>query len=153
LPWSEAGPPVLITAGNRGEMIPAQIDRVGRLGDGVVTTYLTDDDCRKLRELCDAALAKHGRARPGFPMCVYTTVRLEDDATKAEALTRDFLQKYYGGGVTFRGLMGLGPAGAVMEALQRYEKAGATDLCVRFAGSDQVAQLERFIAEVAPAFS
>ena len=108
LPWNEAGPPVLITAGNRGEMIPAQIDRVGRLGDGVVTTYLTDDDCRKLRELCDEALAKHGRARPGFPMCVYTTVRIEDDVAKAEALTRDFLQKYDGGGREFQGPDGPG---------------------------------------------
>ena len=150
LPWTEAGPPILITAGNRGEIIPAQIDRVGRLGDGVVTTYLTDDDCRKLRELCDAALAKHGRARPGFPMCVYTTVRIEDDAAKAEAVTRDFLKKYYGGGVNFRGLMGLGPAGAVIETLKRYEEAGVTDLCIRFAGTDQVPQLERFIAGRAP---
>ena len=153
LPWSEAGPPVLITAGNRGEMIPAQIDRVGRLGDGVVTTYLTDDDCRRLRELCDAALAKHGRPRPGFPMCVYTTVRIDDDAAKAEALTRDFLQQYYGGGVNFKGLMGLGPAGAVVETLKRYENAGATDLCIRFAGLDQIPQLERFIKDVAPAFA
>ena len=66
LPWTEAGPTILITAGNRGEIIPAQIDRVGRLGDGVVTTYLTDADCVKLRELCDAAFEKHGRPRPGF---------------------------------------------------------------------------------------
>ncbi|HUF80908.1 MAG TPA: LLM class flavin-dependent oxidoreductase [Burkholderiales bacterium] len=153
LPWSEAGPPLLITAGNRGEFIPAQIDRVGRLGDGVVTTYLTDEDCRKLRELCGEALAKHNRARAGFPMCVYTTVRIEDDAQAAEAQTREFLQKYYGGGVNYRGLMGLGPAGAVIETLKRYENAGVTDLCIRFAGTDPVPQLERFISEVAPAFA
>ena len=152
LPWSEAGPTILITAGNRGEFIPAQIDRVGRLGDGVVTTYLTDEDCRKLRALCDEALARHNRPRPGFPMCVYTTVRIEDDAAKAEALTRDFLQKYYGGGVNFHGLMGLGPAAAVVETLKRYEEAGATDLCIRFAGVDQLSQLQRFVSEVAPAF-
>jgi alkanesulfonate monooxygenase SsuD/methylene tetrahydromethanopterin reductase-like flavin-dependent oxidoreductase (luciferase family) len=143
----------LITAGNRGEMIPAQIDRVGRLGDGVVTTYLTDDECRRLRERCDEALAKHDRARPGFPMCVYTTVRIESDAAKAEAQTREFLQKYYGGGVNFKGLMGLGPAAAVVDVLKRYEKAGATDICVRFAGTDQLPQLERFIRDVAPAFA
>src|SRR5436190_13449600 len=83
LPWTEAGPPILITAGNRGEIIPAQIDRVGRLGDGVVTTYLTDEDCRKLRALCDAAFERHNRPRPGFPMCVYTTVRIEDDVARA----------------------------------------------------------------------
>jgi alkanesulfonate monooxygenase SsuD/methylene tetrahydromethanopterin reductase-like flavin-dependent oxidoreductase (luciferase family) len=152
LPWHEAGPPILMTAGNRGEMIPAQIDRFGRLGDGIITTYLTDDDCRKLRELGIEALAKHGRALPGFPMCVYTTVRIEDDAAKAEAVTNSFLQQYYGGGVNARGLMGLGPAAAVVETLKRYEAAGVTDLCVRFAGTDQVAQLEQFIRNVAPAF-
>jgi alkanesulfonate monooxygenase SsuD/methylene tetrahydromethanopterin reductase-like flavin-dependent oxidoreductase (luciferase family) len=153
LPWNEAGPPVLITAGNRGEIIPAQIDRVGRLGDGVVTTYCTEDDCRRLRELCDAAFEKHNRARPGFPMCVYTTVRIEHDASKAEAVTAEFLKTYYGGGVNFRGLMGLGTPGAVIDTLKRYESAGVTDLCIRFAGTDQLAQLERFVKDVLPAFA
>jgi alkanesulfonate monooxygenase SsuD/methylene tetrahydromethanopterin reductase-like flavin-dependent oxidoreductase (luciferase family) len=153
LPWSDAGPPILMTAGNRGEMIPAQIDRFGRLGDGIITTYLTDDDCRRLRELGNEALARHGRPLPHFPMCVYTTVRIEDDAARAESLTRDFLEKYYGGGVNFRGLMGLGPAARVIDTLKRYEAAGVTDLCVRFAGADQVEQLEQFIRDVAPAFA
>lgn len=152
LPWSEAGPPLLITAGNRGEFIPAQIDRVGRLGDGVVTTYLTDEDCRTLRQACGEAFEKHRRPRPDFPLCVYTTVRIEQEVVQAEALTRDFLQKYYGGGVNFRGLMGLGPAAAVIDALKRYEAAGVTDLCIRFAGADQIAQLEQFVRDVAPAF-
>jgi alkanesulfonate monooxygenase SsuD/methylene tetrahydromethanopterin reductase-like flavin-dependent oxidoreductase (luciferase family) len=153
LPWNTGGPPILMTAGNRGEFIPAQIDRFGRLGDGIVTTYLTDDDCRKLRELGNEALARHGRRLPQFPLCVYTTVRLENDAARAESLTRDFLEKYYGGGVNYRGLMGLGPAAAVIDTLKRYEAAGVTDLCVRFAGADQVEQLERFTREVAPAFA
>jgi len=152
LPWLEAGPPVLVTAGNRGEFIPAQIDRFARLGDGIITTYLTDDDCRKLRQLGSEALAKHGRSLPNFPICVYTTVRLENDVAKAEADTQKFLQEYYGGGVNFRGLMGLGPAPRVIETLKLYEAAGVTDLCVRFAGTDQVAQLEQFIRDVAPAF-
>jgi alkanesulfonate monooxygenase SsuD/methylene tetrahydromethanopterin reductase-like flavin-dependent oxidoreductase (luciferase family) len=152
LPWNEAGPPILVTAGNRGEFIPAQIDRVGRLGDGVITTYLTDEDCRRLRDACNEAFARHGRARAGFPLCVYTTVRIENDAAKAETLTREFLQRYYGGGVNYRGLMGLGPAAAVVETLKRYEAAGVTDLCIRFAGTDQLHQVERFIGDVAPAF-
>jgi alkanesulfonate monooxygenase SsuD/methylene tetrahydromethanopterin reductase-like flavin-dependent oxidoreductase (luciferase family) len=153
LPWSEAGPPILMTAGNRGEMIPAQLDRFGRLGDGIITTYLTDDDCRRLRELGNEALARHGRSLPQFPMCVYTTVRIEDDPVRAEALTRDFLEKYYGGGVNYRGLMGLGPAASVIDTLKRYEEAGATDLCIRFAGTDQLSQLETFVREVVPAFA
>ena len=151
LPWNEEGPPLLVTAGNRGEIIPAQIERVGKFGDGVVTTYVTEDDIRNLRVVCADAMAKHNRPRPDFPLCVYTTIRLESDVAKAETLTRDFLDKYYGGGVNFRGMMGLGPAAAVIDVMKRYEAAGVTDLCVRLVGEDQVAQLQQFVAEVLPA--
>ena len=152
LPWTQAGPPLLITAGNRGEIIPAQIERVGRLGDGVITTYVTEDDIHRLHQACREAFEKHGRARSDFPLCVYTTVRIGADVAAAERETRAFLERYYGGGVSFRGLMGLGPAAAVIDVLKRYEAAGVTDLCIRFAGEDQVAQLEQFIADVLPAF-
>jgi alkanesulfonate monooxygenase SsuD/methylene tetrahydromethanopterin reductase-like flavin-dependent oxidoreductase (luciferase family) len=150
LPWSPAGPPVWITAGNRGEFIPAQFERFARLGDGIITTYLEAEDCRRIRDLADEALARRGRALPGFPLCVYTTVRLDDDAGRAERTTREFLATYYGGGVHMRGLMGLGPADAVIAALRRYGDAGVTDLCIRFVGDDQQAQLERFTKEVLP---
>jgi alkanesulfonate monooxygenase SsuD/methylene tetrahydromethanopterin reductase-like flavin-dependent oxidoreductase (luciferase family) len=150
LPWNEAGPPLLVTAGNRGEIIPAQIERVGKYGDGIITTYVTEDDIRKLRDVCADALARHNRANKHFPLCVYTTVCIENDAAKAEAMTHDFLEKYYGGGVNFRGMMGLGPAAAVADVLRRYAAAGVSDLCVRLVGADQVAQLRRFIAEVLP---
>jgi len=151
LPWHEAGPPVLITAGNRGEMLPAQFDRFARLGDGIITTYLYPDECRLVRERADEALARRGRALGQFPLCVYTTVRLEDDVATAERVTEEFLATYYGGGVHSRGLMGLGPADAVLAALGRYAEAGVTDLCLRFVGLDQEAQLERFTNRVWPA--
>jgi hypothetical protein len=48
--------------------------------------------------------------------------------------------------------MGLGPVAAVIETLKRYEALGVTDLCIRFVGEDQVAQLEQFISGVLPAF-
>ena len=131
-PGIEAGPPILITAGNRGELIPAQFDRFGRLGDGIITTYVHAEECRLVREEADKALARHGRTRPDFSLCVYTTVRLDDDARTAERVTSEFLATYYGGGVHQRGTMGLGPAGAVIGALRRYASAGVTDLCIRF---------------------
>jgi alkanesulfonate monooxygenase SsuD/methylene tetrahydromethanopterin reductase-like flavin-dependent oxidoreductase (luciferase family) len=152
LPWREKGPPVLITAGNRGEIIPAQIDRVGRLGDGVITTYVNEDDIAKLRDACLGAFDKHGRRRPAFPLCVYTTVRIEQNVSDAERRTGEFLDRYYGGGVNFRGLMGLGPVSAVIDTLKRYEAAGVSDLCIRFAGEDQCSQLEQFIEGVLPNF-
>ena len=134
LPWTEAGPPVLITAGNRGEMLAAQFDRFARLGDGIITTYVHAEECRLVRERAEEALAHHGRALPDFPLCVYTTVRLEDDPRTAERVTTDFLANYYGGGVHQRGTMGLGPADVVIAALRRYAEAGASDLCIRSGG-------------------
>jgi alkanesulfonate monooxygenase SsuD/methylene tetrahydromethanopterin reductase-like flavin-dependent oxidoreductase (luciferase family) len=152
LPWDQAGPPVLITAGNRGELIPAQFDRFARLGDGIITTYIHAEECRVVRERAEEALARRGRAPFDFPICVYTTVRLDDDPRTAERITTEFLATYYGGGVHSRGTMGLGPPEVVIAALRRYAAAGATDLCIRFVGDDQLAQLERFTADVLPAF-
>ena len=150
LPWNKEGPPLLVTAGNRGEIIPAQIERVGKFGDGIITTYVSEDDIRKLREVCAEAMARHGRPRPDFPLCVYTTVCIENDSAKAESRTRDFLEKYYGGGVNFRGMMGLGPASVVAQVIQRYQAAGVSDLCIRLVGENQVAQMEKFVREVLP---
>jgi alkanesulfonate monooxygenase SsuD/methylene tetrahydromethanopterin reductase-like flavin-dependent oxidoreductase (luciferase family) len=94
--------------------------------------------------------ARHGRTLPDLPFCVYTTVRIDDNIQKARQETQEFLATYYGGGVHMRGLMGLGPADAVTTALQQYAAAGVTDLCIRFAGTDQIDQLERFTKEVLP---
>ena len=155
-PWTEKGPPILVTAGNRGEIIPAQIDRVGKFGDGIITTYVTESDIRKLRDVCAEAMARHGRLDPNvpnFPLCVYTTVCIENDVAKAEAQTREFLDKYYGGGVNFRGMMGLGPPAVVAEVLQRYAAAGVTDLCVRLVGENQVSQMRKFVSEIVPLIS
>jgi alkanesulfonate monooxygenase SsuD/methylene tetrahydromethanopterin reductase-like flavin-dependent oxidoreductase (luciferase family) len=154
LSWRAEGPPVFITAGNRGEVYPAQLERFGRLGDGIMTTYVSPEQCIGLREQAAAALERHGRARPDFPLCVYTTVRLDDDVAAAERVTDAFLATYYGGstGAHQRGLMGLGPADVVIAMLKHYEAAGVTDMCIRFSGEDQRQQLERFTREVLPAF-
>jgi len=154
LPWTPEGPPILITAGNRGELYPAQLDRFGRLGDGIITTYVTPGDCISLRREASAALVAHGRARPDFPLCVYTTVRLDDDVATAERNTEEFMATYYGGstGAHQMGLMGLGPAEVVIDALRQYEAVGVTDICIRFSGEDQRQQLARFTREVLPAF-
>jgi alkanesulfonate monooxygenase SsuD/methylene tetrahydromethanopterin reductase-like flavin-dependent oxidoreductase (luciferase family) len=155
LPWNPEGPPIWITAGNRGEIYPAQLERFGRLGDGIITTYISPEECIDLRRRAAAALEAYGRPRPDFPLCVYTTVRLDEDVAAAERVTNNFLATYYGGstGAHQRGLMGLGPADGVIRMLKQYEEAGVTDVCIRFSGEDQRQQLERFSREVLPAFS
>jgi hypothetical protein len=76
---------------------------------------------------------------------------LDDDVRTAQRVTSEFLTAYYGGDVHERGTMGLGPADVVIGVLERYAAAGATDLCIRFVGNDQLAQLERFTKDVLPA--
>lgn len=154
LPWEPAGPPILMPAGKGGVFRFAQLDRFGRLGDGIITTYLDDEQCRTLRRLGEEALERHDRALPEFPMCVYTTVRIDDDSAAAESVTQEFLAKYYGRPAEDHGgLMGLGGAGVVVELLGRYAAAGVTDVCIRFAGDDQTHQVERFITDVLPALA
>ncbi len=153
LPWSEPGPPVLITAGNRGQLISAQIERFARLGDGIVTTYVTDDHCRVLQQLGDEALERHRRPPGAFPICAYTTVRISASVGRALAVTDEFLEKYYKRPARQSGLMGLGPADDIVEILHRYEEAGVADVSVRLAGDDQVDQVGPLIDEVTPAFA
>ena len=152
LPWREGGPPVLITAGNGGHMLPAALDRFARLGDGIITTRVFADECRTLREQAQAALTRHGRALPELPICAYTTVRIEDDVATAQRINEQFLLAYYGPRMRERGTVGLGPPDAVIAALRAYAEAGVTDVCIRFAGDGQLAQLERFTRDVLPAF-
>ncbi len=78
-------------------------------------------------------------------------MRLDDDVATAQRVTTEFLATYYGGGVHERGAMGLGPAPVVIETIARYAAAGVTDLCIRFVGNDQLAQLDRFTTDVLPA--
>jgi len=154
LPWNAEGPPIWITAGNRGDIFPAQIERFGRYGDGIMSTYIETEECVTLRQLGAEALERHGRPNPNFPLCVYTTVRMDDDVATAQRITDEYLATYYGGTrpLANRGGMGLGPAEAVIATFKEYEDAGVTDLCVRFSGEDQLAQLDRFSREVLPAF-
>ncbi len=153
LPWTEEGPPVLITAGNGGQVVPAAIDRFGRLGNGIITTRIDPEECRPLREQGEAALARHGRSLPAFPIVAYTTVRVDDDAAAARRVHEGFLRAYYGPRARDRGSAGIGAPDTVIEALRRYADNGVTDVCVRFAGEDQMAQLERFTRDVLPAFA
>ena len=152
LPWTGAGPPVLITAGNGGNMLPVAVDRFARLGDGLIATRIYAEECRTLREQAQEALDRHGRSLPDFPIVAYTTVRIEDDSATAQQVNEAFLLAYYGPRMRERGTVGLGPSDAVIDALRQYEAAGVTDVCVRFAGDGQLAQLDRFTREVLPAF-
>lgn len=151
LPWAEQGPPILVTAGNRGEYVDRAFARFARYGDGIISTNVEPDECREIRRRGEAALAQSGRELRGFPLAVYVTVRVDSDRTSAERRYQSYIDAYYGAqGSHERGMAGVGSAEDVAAVLMRFAAAGVTDLIVRFAGDDQVEQLERFTEDVRP---
>src|SRR2546425_10671196 len=59
LPWTREGPPVLITAANRGEMLAAQFDRLRPLGEAIITTHRHAEEWRPLRDAGVEAVGRH----------------------------------------------------------------------------------------------
>ncbi len=51
-------------------------------------------------------------------------MRLGGAAVRVGALAHEFLDKYHGSSVHFRGMMVLGLASAVLDVIKRYEAAG-----------------------------
>jgi alkanesulfonate monooxygenase SsuD/methylene tetrahydromethanopterin reductase-like flavin-dependent oxidoreductase (luciferase family) len=151
LPWTEHGPPIWITAGNRGTFVEAAFDRFGRLGDGIIATGVEPDECGEIRARGLASLQRHGREPTDFPLALYLTVRVDDDRSRARHVYEEYVTAYYGAqGSHERGLLAIGSAADVVVALSSYLEAGVTDLIVRFAGPDQLEELERFTADVKP---
>ncbi len=151
LPWTEHGPAVLITAGNRGQYVDRAFARFARHGDGIISDDVIPEECVEIRRRGVRALAEAGRDLPDFPHAVYTTVRIDDDRATAQQRFAEYLAAYYGGiPYRLRGEPPVGDAQDVARALTRYAEAGATDIIIRFAGDDQLAQAERFTSEVRP---
>lgn len=151
LPWTEHGPDVWITAGNRGQYVDRAFARFARHGDGMISDDVTPDECVEIRRRGELALAESGRDLGDFPCAVYTTVRVDGDRATAQRRFAEYLASYYGG-LPYRlhSEPPVGDADDVAGALGRYAEAGVTDLIMRFAGDDQLAQVERFTSEVRP---
>ena len=146
----EAGPPVLITAGNRGELLPAQLDRFARLGDGIITTYVHAEECRR----AGRAPRRRGRGA-GAPRGV-SAVRLHDGphggrSRRSPSVSPPSFSPPTTAAACTRAARWAWAGASCHRALRRYAEAGVTDLCLRFVGDDQLAQLERFTREVLPA--
>lgn len=151
LPWTEHGPPVLVTAGNRGDYVAAAFRRFARFGDGIITTDVSPEECAEIRRRGEAALEQAGRSLPDFRIAVYLSVRIDSDRAAAEAEYGRFLAGYYGTQPpTPVRSVPLGTAAEVAELLAPYYGAGATDLILRFVDDEPLRQLELFTTQVRP---
>jgi alkanesulfonate monooxygenase SsuD/methylene tetrahydromethanopterin reductase-like flavin-dependent oxidoreductase (luciferase family) len=148
--WLAANPP----AGAPEAVVQRVLRRVALLADGwltfAVSPALLAARLGLLRELAAAA----GRPlRPGFPVCVYLNVNLDDDAERALADAVATWRGETARAVTpdlVRAGAAVGPAGHCAQRIAALAAAGATDIVVGLLSSDPRRQLHRITEQLLP---
>jgi alkanesulfonate monooxygenase SsuD/methylene tetrahydromethanopterin reductase-like flavin-dependent oxidoreductase (luciferase family) len=130
------GGPSLWIGGN----LSASLERAGKSFDGWFPIAPAPDafaaGLAEVRTIASAA----GRDPASVSGAMYLTLALDEDASKAEARLNGFLERYYGQPAAVlrqRQASYAGPAAGVAEWLDAYARAGASHLCIRFAGEHQ----------------
>ena len=100
-----------------------------------------------------AAARAAGRAPDAVTGAAYVTLALDPSPAAAEGRLHAFLETYYGAParvILARQAAYAGPIEGCVEWLQRWIDAGARHLALRFAGGDQVAQVDETASRLLP---
>jgi len=100
-----------------------------------------------------AAARAAGRAPDAVAGAAYLTLALDADRAAAEKRLHGFLETYYAApakAILARQATYAGPVEGCVEWLQRWIKAGARHLLFRFAGGDQLAQVDETAKKLLP---
>ena len=134
-PYRPGGPPIWI-----GSFVQAGLERAGRHFDG---WFPTGPDAatyaERWRTVQDVAV-EAGRKPEDLTAAIYLTVSLGDDADAADAKATDYLERYYNAPAAVmrkRQAVYAGPADAFGDWLAGYAEAGASHMCIRFAGDHE----------------
>jgi alkanesulfonate monooxygenase SsuD/methylene tetrahydromethanopterin reductase-like flavin-dependent oxidoreductase (luciferase family) len=156
----QAHVPICIAINPAKDIAPALeeriLRRVARLADGWQTDAIEPEVFRERWARIQAYSAEYGRAGQVSDAQLHLMVNINDDAAKAHREATDFLDHYYGeGSVALDFLdnwLAYGPPSAVIEKIATFVDAGYTTIVLRFTSPEQLAQLERCISDVLPAF-
>jgi len=100
--------------------------------------------------------AEYGRAAEVKDACFHMMVNINEDAAAARSESVEFLARYYGAGRVssekLEAWLAAGPPSAVIDKISRFIEAGCTIPVLRFTALNPLAQLERCLADVLPAF-
>ena len=100
-----------------------------------------------------AAARAAGRAPDAVTGAAYVTLALDADPAAAERRLHQFLETYYSAPartILARQACYAGPLDGCVEWLQRWIDAGASHINLRFAGGDQLAQVDEAAARILP---
>ena len=134
-PYRSGGPRLWI-----GGNLPASLARAGRFFDGWFPIAPAPDAFADGLGTVRSIAKDAGRDPASVSGAMYLTVALDDDPSTAEARLNGFLERYYSQPAAVlrrRQACYAGPAGGVAEWLDTYAKAGASHLCIRFAGDHE----------------
>jgi alkanesulfonate monooxygenase SsuD/methylene tetrahydromethanopterin reductase-like flavin-dependent oxidoreductase (luciferase family) len=146
------GVPWLLATHHRARQ-QAQIDRVARVGDGIIAISDTPAEFADVIDQVDAKAEEYGRDTSQRENVFYLTVNLEEDESAALTDAEDWLMRYYGANIWGTRW---GPFGGVQNVAARmaaYAEAGAETVIVRLATFDPERQLDVFLDRIAPQFA
>ena len=133
------GPPLWI-----GGNLQASLDRAGRHFDGWFPIAPDPDQFATQWADIKATAGAAGRDPERMTGAMYLTVAMDDNTARADDRMNQFLERYYGAPAAItrrRQAAYAGPEAGIAAWLDRYARAGASHLMIRFAGGDHAAQM------------
>ncbi len=151
LPAREGGPPVLLAAAAE-----RPLRRIARLGDGWLPISPTPQDVAEQWKQLQGYCSEAGRDPASLQRIHYVTLNVNRDVRRAQQECEAFLQAYYGGNheqISRTQAIQYGEPERCADFLRGFIQAGVLHFVVRFATSEQEAQMDRLLSEVAPSLS
>jgi alkanesulfonate monooxygenase SsuD/methylene tetrahydromethanopterin reductase-like flavin-dependent oxidoreductase (luciferase family) len=130
--------------------------RVARYADGWMTNKLSPDEFRQQWARIAAMAREEGRDPAAIGSSLYHNVHVNEDRQAALAESKAFLDAYYSAKFSPAFVEQWTVAGSpqqCIDQLRAYFAAGVGHMALRLSSWDQRGQFERFLAEVAPAFT
>lgn len=146
-PHRSGGPPIWI--GGSG---PTALREAARFDAWFPTGPSVEFFSERLAEVRAAARAA-GRAPDAVTGAAYVTLAIDADRNAGEQRLHGFLETYYGAPARVllaRQACYAGPIEGAVEWLQQWIDAGASHLALRFAGGDQLAQVDETASRLLP---
>jgi alkanesulfonate monooxygenase len=161
LPEQKPAPPIWISnnphlvEGLEEKIVARMLRRVAVSADGWMTALATPDEFKSMWTRILSFAREAGRDPAAIVPSYQMTLTIERDRARAAAAAGEFLNRYYGTSYadirqSMWGRDPMGDADECYRAIKGLIDAGCRDFAFRFAGRDQLAQIERFTADVLP---
>jgi probable F420-dependent oxidoreductase len=148
LPGREGGPPILLAGASE-----RPLRRAARFGDGWLPISHDPEEFSRDWHTLQKVCSEIGRDASKLSRILYVTLNVNRDVKQAERDTEAFLSAYYGphhAVISRTQAICSGEPQRCADFLRAFQNAGASQFIVRFAATDQEAQMDRLLADVLP---